>query len=196
MPSSRPNSVPLLRTLSSRAPESIRERTRRRTLGLCALALALAGSVSGCAWRGDAPSGPDAAARVSRLANFPEAGVEACLIPGEGYSPSLDLAVRGALDDRGFRVRLLDRGASPEAHRCRTTVTISAVSSKGFSELPERLTLDFRDAVTGEAKRAAWKCDAADAGNALTPGPFGDPERIVRDLVDQLFPRPVTLRKD
>lgn len=187
MPSSRPNSVPLLRTLSSRAPESIRERTRRRTLGLCALALALAG----CAWRGDAPSGPDAAARVSRLANFPEAGVEACLIPGEGYSPSLDLAVRGALDDRGFRVRLLDRGASPEAHRCRTTVTISAVSSKGFSELPERLTLDFRDAVTGEAKRAAWKCDAADAGNALTPGPFGDPERIVRDLVDQLFPRPV-----
>ena len=195
MPSSRPNSFPLLRTPSSHAPESVRERNRCRTLGPCALtlalALALAGSVSGCAWFGDEPSGPDAAARVTRLANFPEAGMEACLIPGEGYSPSWIWPCAERSTTGASRSTSRSR-ASPKPHQCRTTVTISAVSSKGFSELPEKLTLDFAT-PHGRSQTRGLEVRRGRGRQRLDARPFGTPNGSCATWSISSFPRPVAL---
>ncbi len=175
--------------------------------GLLAFAAAL---LSGCASEGQPVGSLTAKASdpVGLVSGLPARGEAVCLV-SVGEHPYIDLAVRRAIADRGYRVRLTAPGAPIDARACRFAVTVSAGRAPNPSELPKKISLDFRDFYTGETLRAGWTRDDAKpaylrrtasdlsssglgagrhAGNALIAGQYGDPDRIVQNLVDQLFP--------
>ncbi len=144
------------------------------------------------------------------VSGLPARGEEVCLITSGRHSQSLDVVLRSALVDRGYRVVMLKPGEEPNAKVCRFAVAIHADRGANFAQLPQTLSLDYRDFYTGEAQRAGWKRPAAAAEARqgflhaassesnrvsgvenvfLTPS-CGDPDSVIRNLVDRLFPMP------
>lgn len=172
-----------------------------------AAAIAIASS-SGCSlWQTQEPSPKAADARGG--VGLPAEGASVCL-QSDGSQAALDVLLRSAVVDRGYRVVMTDAAASTSREACRFFLVLHASRAK-MGEMPASIALDFRDVYTGETQRAQWRRDklavpgylraahAADdrssapeaGGNALIAGPYGDPAMIVRSLVDQLFPAPV-----
>lgn len=172
-----------------------------------AAAIAIASS-SGCSlWPTQAPSPKTADARGG--VGLPAEGASVCL-QSDGTQAALDVLLRSAVVDRGYRVVMTDAAASTSGEACRFFLVLRASRAK-MGEMPASISLEFRDVYTGEAQRAQWRRDklavpaymraayvaddrrgVSDAGsNALIAGPYGDPAMIVRSLVDQLFPAPV-----
>lgn len=139
------------------------------------------------------------------LSGLPARGETVCLAAASEERSSLELAVRRALADRGYRVSFLAPEEEPNPKRCRFFVTMTASRMSNPSDLPSEITLDYRDLYNGETQRANWRRDsraaearaAVKSGNdvvksfespLLTPG-YADFELTVRNLVDQLFPQ-------
>lgn len=166
---------------------------------LCALALA------GCA--ADAGRPADLSARSSDpqglISGLPASGEAVCLAATADRQPVLDLQVRRALADRGYRVLMLAPGEVPSPKRCRFLVTVTGGRTATPADLPDAIELDYFDLYTGESQRAKWRREAnlngwrrasalqVQAGapnNPLLSVPAMDCELIVRNLVDRLFP--------
>lgn len=191
---------------------------------MAALCAALgAALLAGCAAEGQrsASLAARAADPAGLVSGLPAQGEAVCLV-SVGEHPYIDLAVRRAIADRGYRVRLTAPGATIDAQACRFAVTVSAGRAPNPSELPKKISLDFRDFYTGETLRAGWTRDDAKPaylrrtssgaidssglsssglgagrhpGNALIAGQYGDPDLIVQNLVDQLFPLSIRFRR-
>lgn len=153
--------------------------------------LAAALMLAGCA---SAPT-PEAAA-VPQKAERPLL----CLTSAGSAHPALDIAVRRAFADRGYPVRWVDDAREISSRTCRYVFSLSVGPARNPSELPDFISLEYRDAYTGESNRVSWKkmsvgsfmrvtAGAADAGNnAFLTGFYDDPDRIVRGLVDRILP--------
>lgn len=175
----------------------------------CGLALGTAiaiASISGCSlWRGEAPLRSSVSEQVGT--GLPAEGASVCL-ESDGRNAALEVLLRSAVVDRGYRVVMQQSSARGE-DACRFFVVLRASRAR-LGEMPKSISLDFRDVYTGETQRAQWRREEAaaprylcsghgsqgsltgadGASNALIAGPYGDPAMIMRSLVDQLFPSP------
>lgn len=178
--------------------------TRVRAAALCALATLL--SLSGCA--GDPQTfsyySRDDALPAATASGLPEPGSTVCLASAGGYPAALDVFLRRALTDRGYRVVM----EAPRSGVCRFQVLMTARAGANPGELPQWMSLDFRDLYTGETQHADWRRSevrpafirthsalSPSDGSALIAGPYVDPAMIVTNLVDQLFPTPTAAKK-
>ena len=168
---------------------------------LSAAVLSLAMALSGCA------SDPqhsyyerDAAIPAATASGLPEQGASVCLSSTARSASTLEVFLRRAIADRGYRVVMLNPGESAISDVCRFHVIFSTDGDVRSGELPRAITRDFRDFYTGESQHADWRRadthpsfmrTTADQGaSMLIAGPYGDPAMIIRNLVDQLFPTP------
>ena len=169
-------------------------------------------AVSGCASDPQTLSyyNRDAAIPVSTASGLPEKGASVCLSSTGRRFSSFEVFLRRAIADRGYRVVMLNPGetlSTDISEVCRFHVIFSAFGEANPGEMPRAITLDFRDFYTGESQHADWRRADNPPGfmrtgakgdakqSPLIAGPYGDPDMIIRNLVDQLFPTPAaTLR--
>ena len=155
------------------------------------LSLAAAALLTGCSGAEPRRAVLDARSQdaAGLTSGMPARGEKVCLASASGRSTGLEIAVRRALADRGYGTVFL-------------AVSVTATRIPG--EMPRFITLDYRDLYTSETQRAIWRrdlapgtpawrrtaqCahdDAAPANSLL--GAWGDVDRVVGNLVDQLFP--------
>ena len=134
------------------------------------------------------------------ISGIPAEGEKVCLAAGSFHSTELDISVHRALRDRGYIVTFLKGYEEPNPRRCRFLVAISGSEMSTPGDLPQSITLDYRDLFTGETQRSVWRRDPGTSAagwrqashkaspNALLAGAWGDLDLITRNLVDQLFP--------
>ena len=177
---------------------------RAFAVGFCASIFLL----GGCTTNVQQPADLSARSHDPRglISGLPAAGEAVCLTAASDHSPTIDIAVRQALRDRGYKAVMLSAQESPRPKQCRFLVAVSGRGAMLPGDPPSMAALDYRDLYTGETQRAVWKLDRAatawrrasadsngvpyrtDVQNLLVTPAVGDFELILRDLVDQLFP--------
>lgn len=170
------------------------------------LSLAAAALLTGCSGAEPRRAVLDARSQdaAGLTSGMPARGEKVCLASASGRSTGLEIAVRRALADRGYGTVFLAPEEEPPAKRCRFSLAVSVTETRIPGEMPRFITLDYRDLYTSETQRAIWRrdlapgtpawrrtaqCahdDAAPANSLL--GAWGDVDRVVGNLVDQLFP--------
>lgn len=95
------------------------------------------------------------------ISGLPAAGEAVCLTAASDHSPTIDIAVRQALRDRGYKAVMLSAQESPRPKQCRFLVAVSGRGAMLPGDPPSMVALDYRDLYTGETQRAVWKLDRA-----------------------------------
>ena len=120
------------------------------------------------------------------ISGLPAAGEAVCLTAASDHSPTIDIAVRRALRDRGYRAVMLAPDERPQPKQCRFIVAVSGEGAMMPGDPPLMVALDYRDLYTGETQRAVWKLNhsanawrrASDAAGSQTSqeadGPVGN----------------------
>lgn len=153
-----------------------------RILHVLAAAAALAG-VASCSTE---PLPKDPPIRTTGL---PSARELVC-IQSSDVPDVLQITMRRLLADRGLRVRMLAQ--NEECRSCRYGLTLRSGALRSSGDLPASVSLEFKDFYTGEAQRATWeKPDMVKPAQGLVPYPYADPDQVVENLVDVLFPAPI-----
>lgn len=117
-------------------------------LGAGAVIAGFTALVAGCASTDGEP--PERA-----LASAERESPTICLISETSASPTFDIAVRRAFADRGYQVRLVE-AKDARAKTCRFVFSLSSGEARNPSELPDFISLEYRDAYTGESHRVRW----------------------------------------
>ena len=112
-----------------------------------------------------------------------------CVVPAEDHSATYDLTLMRMLRDRGFEPDLMERGDRESVRRCRGIVTFSTGKTPRPFDAPAFMSLTFLDTYTGETYHVYAARSKAGEGHALfADAPFSDPGRMIKNLVERLFP--------
>lgn len=165
---------------------------------LCILSLGLMSLLVGCSDLTPVTLNAKASDPQGLVSGLPAAGENICLQSAGMSDAYLDLVTRTALDDHGFNVIWLNHDMDPTV-TCRFVVTLTTQMSVTHLNTPNLIVLDYQDRFTGETQRAMWRRpgtqtpvsgDMQHVSNLLLPRNYFEPERVIRNLVDQLFPMP------